>query len=112
VKQQPFREQEHPVLRLVEPGENVHVVAEAAGAKLMVTDRRLAVATGDRVALAITFDGLRRIQFDIERTRPATLVIVPEEASDEPQVLAIPPERFDEITRALAIIGHRLAETS
>jgi hypothetical protein len=82
-----------PALRLVEPGETVEVVAEAANAKLVVTDRRLAVASGERVALAITFDGLRRIQFDIERSRPATLVIVPEKASDEPQVLAIPPER-------------------
>ena len=104
-------ERDDPALRLVEPGETIEVVAEASNAKLVVTDRRLAVASGDRVALAITFDGLRRIQFDIERTRPATLVIVPEKASNEPQVLAIPPERFDEITRALAIIGRRLAAT-
>ena len=98
-----------PALRLVEPGETVEVLAVAANAELLVTDRRLAVASGDRLALDIAFDGLRRIQFDIERTRPATLVIVPEKASDEPQVLAIPPERFDEITRALALIGRRLA---
>ncbi len=105
-------EGDQPALRLVEPGETVEVVAEAAGARLVVTDRRLAVAAGERVALDITFDGLRRIQFDIERSRPATLVIVPEHASNEPQVLAIPPERYEEITRALALIGRRLAETS
>jgi hypothetical protein len=102
---------DHPALRLVEPGETVHVVAEAGAAKLMVTDRRLAVASDDRVALDITFEGLRRIQFDIERMRPATLVIVPENAADEPQVLAIPPDRYDEITKALAAVGHRLAES-
>jgi hypothetical protein len=111
VKDPAFDQQDHPALRLVEPGETVDVLAVAAGGKLLVTDRRLAVAVGERLALDIGFDGLRRIQFDIERTRPATLVIVPEKAADEPQVLAIPPERFDEITRALAIIGRRLAET-
>jgi hypothetical protein len=77
-----------------------------------VTDRRLAVATDDRVTLDIGFDALRRIQFDIERTRPATLVIVPEHPSHEPQVLAVPPSRYDEVTRALAFIGNRLAESS
>ena len=102
---------DHPALRLLEAGESVQVLTETEGAKLLVTDRRLAVTTDDRVVLAIGFDGLRRIQFDIERTRPATLVIVPESAANEPQVLAIPPERFDEITQALALIGRRLAET-
>ena len=96
-------------LRLLE-GETVTVLADAIGAKIVVTDRRLAIATDGRVALDIGFDGLRRIQFDIERTRPATLVIVPENAHDEPQVLAIPPDRYDVVTRALAVVGHRLAE--
>ena len=101
---------ELPGLGRLEEGEAVHVVAEAAGARLLVTNRRLAVAAEDRITLDIGFDGLRRIQFDIERRRPATLVIVPEHPADEPQVLAIPPERYDEITRALAVIGQRLAE--
>ena len=99
-------------LSFLEPDEHVEVIAETPGARLLVTDRRLAVATDDRVALDIGFEGLRRIQFDIERQRPATLVIVPELASHEPQVLAVPPSRYDEITRALAIIGRRLAEAS
>ncbi len=87
------------------------MIAEAAGAHLLLTDRRLVVAAGERVALDVAFPGLRRIQFDIERDRPATLVIVPEDPRQEPQVLAIPRERYDEITSALASIGHRLAET-
>jgi hypothetical protein len=103
-------EEQHPALHLVEPGESIEFVAETATAKVLVTDRRLAVAAGDRIALNITFEGLRRIQFDIERRRPATLVIVPEDAGDEPQVLAVPPDRYDEVTRALATIGRRLAE--
>jgi hypothetical protein len=98
----------HPALRRLEPGETVQAVARAADASLLVTDRRLAVADEDRLALDIPFDGLRRIQFDIERSRPATLVIVPEHPANEPQVLAVPPERFEEVTRALALIGSRL----
>jgi hypothetical protein len=98
----------HPALHRLEPGESVQAIARAASASLLVTDRRLAVADEDRLALDIPFDGLRRIQFDIERSRPATLVIVPEHPSNEPQVLAVPPERFEEVTKALAVIGSRL----
>ena len=67
------------------------------------------VAQEARVALDIAFSGLRRIQFDVERQRPATLVIVPEHPADEPQVLAIPPERYEAIASALTIIGRQLA---
>jgi hypothetical protein len=101
---------EHQGLRLLEAGESVHVLADAEGGKLLVTDRRLAITTDDRIVLDIGFSGLRRIQFDIERRRPATLVIVPESATHEPQVLAVPPDRYEEIAQALAVIGRRLAE--
>jgi hypothetical protein len=98
----------HPAFGRLEPGETVQAVAHAESASLLVTDRRIAVADEDRLALDIPFDALRRIQFDIERQRPATLVIVPEHPANEPQVLAIPPERFKEVTQALALIGSRL----
>ena len=42
--------------------------------RLAVTDRRLAVATDYRIALDLPYRKLRQIQFDVERTRPATLV--------------------------------------
>jgi hypothetical protein len=76
---------------------------------VIVTDRSVAIADDERVALHVPYEALRRIQFDIERDRPATLVIVPESPADEPQVLAIPPEHYDDVTRAVAIIGRRLA---
>jgi hypothetical protein len=98
-------------LGFLEPGETIAVIAETPAARLLVTDRRLAVATADRIALDVGFAALRRIQFDIERKRPATLVIVPENPSDEPQVLGIPPSHYDDVTKALAIVGRRLAET-
>jgi hypothetical protein len=98
-----------PVLQLLQSGETAQVVADTAGATLLVTDRRVVVASSDRVALDIPFPALRRIQFDVERQRPATLVIVPEHPADEPQVLAIPPERYEEVATALTIIGRQLA---
>jgi hypothetical protein len=109
VSNQPNIDPEHPALRLIQPGESLHLVAKTAGADLVLTDRRLAVAAGERVALDIAFEGLRRVQFDIERDRPATLVIVPEHPAQEPQVLVVPPDRYDEVTQAIAAIGHRIA---
>jgi hypothetical protein len=97
------------VLELLEPDETLRVCARARDAVLAVSDRRLIVAARERLALSVGFHELRRIQFDIERDRPATMVIVPEEAHHEPQVLAIPPEEFRATAEALALIGQQLA---
>jgi hypothetical protein len=94
------------VLSALEPGEAVRAHARSTSAVLAITDRRVVVADQHRVALAIPLDGVRRIQFDIERTRPATLVIVPEHANDEPQVLAIPPEAYQAAAETLVALGH------
>jgi hypothetical protein len=98
----------HPIMSTLEPGETVQSVVPTGGAGLVVTDRRVAVAAPERIALNVPFEGIRRIQFDIERQRPATLVIVPEHPRDEPQVLAVPRERYREAAAALTIIGERL----
>jgi hypothetical protein len=97
-----------PIAAILEHDEAVELVARARTHRIVVTDRRLAVADDDRVALHIPFPGLRRIQFDIERDRPATLVIVPQQPHDEPQVLAVPPEHYEDVARALVVIGLRL----
>ncbi len=98
----------HPILNELEPGETVQQVVRATSTRVLVTDRRIAVAQEDHVALNVEIQQVRRIQFDIERDRPATLVIVPEHPSDEPQVLAIPPETYDAVGEALAYVGRRL----
>ena len=99
-----------PSIRTVlDPDEAVHAQAEAVDAILAVTDRRLVVVDAQRVALNVPLDRLRRVQFDIERERPATLVIVPEHQSDPPQVLAIEPRGYRAACDALAVIGSRLA---
>ena len=106
---QPNEDVEQFFLEVLEPDEVLRVRARARDAIIAVSDRRLIVAARERVALSIGFDELRRIQFDIERDRPATMVIVPEEAHYEPQVLAIPPQEFKATAEALALIGLQLA---
>jgi hypothetical protein len=102
---------EPQLLHALEPGEQLRARARATDAVLAVTDRRLVVAAPQRIALAVPFGHVRRIQFDIERDRPATLVIVPESANDEPQVLSIPPEHYQAAAEALVVIGLELAES-
>ena len=75
----------------------------------MITDRRLAVASVVRLMLDVPIDNVRRIQFDIERLRPATLVVVPEHPADEPQVLAVQPEEYRGVAEVLVVLGERLA---
>ena len=94
---------------VLEPGEKIRYRARATDAVIAVTDRRLVVAASHRVPLAIPFNGLRRVQFDIERNRPATLVLVPELAHHEPQVLAIPPEHYQTTAEAMVALGLALA---
>jgi hypothetical protein len=99
--------------RLLDPGEQVHASAQADEGALVVTDKRVAVTVRpDRFDLDIPFEALRRVQFDIERKRPATLVIVPELPSDEPVVLVIPPDQYESVARALALLGQRLHEVA
>jgi hypothetical protein len=99
---------EHPVARRLRPGERIQAHIPVAATEIVVTDQRLAVSDEERLALDIEISALRRIQFDIERDRPATLVIVPDHALDEPQVLAIPPDQLPAVAEALAYIGQRL----
>ena len=100
-----------PIIRgALEPDETIHAQALAVEAVVAVTDRRIVVVDAERVALNVAIDRLRRVQFDIERKRPATLVIVPEHPDDPPQVLAIEPDSYRAACDALAVIGSRLAE--
>ncbi|HEY7525118.1 MAG TPA: hypothetical protein VH720_15830 [Candidatus Limnocylindrales bacterium] len=98
-----------PMLRLLRPDERLEVHTQVADGALAVTDQRMVLTDGNRVVMNLAFDDLRRIQFDIERRRPATLVVVPDGASEAPAVLNVPPERFDDVGRALAIIGRQIA---
>ena len=100
-----------PQLQLLDD-EEVVAHARAVEADIAVTNRRLAILEAERVALAVHLEELRRIQFDIEKGRPATLVIVPESPSNPPAVLSVPTEQYEPIARALVVIGQRLAQTT
>ena len=93
-------------------GETVHSVVEAIGATLSISDQRMQVSIPgvQRLQLDMPLSDLRRIQFDIERDRPATMVIVPIHVHNTPQVLAIPAAQYDLAARGLAHIGRFLAD--
>jgi len=95
---------------ILRPGEVLEGRADANGTVIAVTRERLVVAEGDGQVLDIGFDELRRIQFDIERGRPATVVIVPEHISNWPRVVSVPVQSLREAALVLARIGERLNE--
>jgi hypothetical protein len=101
-----------PLPHILRPGEVLEGHADANGTVIAVTKERLVVAEGDSPVLDIPFSELRRIQFDIERGRPATLVIVPEHITNWPRVVGIPIETLREAAFVLARVGERLNETS
>lgn len=107
--QEPIEDPEPSLLRILQPDEELHVQARAMDGIVAVTNRRLVVTTNDRVALDVAYEDLRRIQFDIERGRPATFVVVPDDPSNPPEVLAIPVSQYESAGRVLALIGQRIA---
>lgn|SRR6185503_8133294 len=101
-----------PVPHVLRPGEVVETHAVANGSVIAVTRERLIVAEGDKTVLDIPFDELRRIQFDIERNRDATLVIVPEHISNWPRVVSVHVPNLRETALVLARIGERINEVA
>ena len=97
-----------PVLHLLDVDEQVEHSLRSDATELRVTDRRLVVNGGVNIRLNIAFDELRRIQFDIEATRPATMVIVPHRADKFPEVLSIPRESLAEAALLLTFIAERM----
>jgi hypothetical protein len=112
---QPMLEQDstdhHDAVVPRSPDERVHAEIDTEDGRLLVTDRRLAISRGVRLALDLRFSELRRIQLDVERHRPATLVVVPESARHEPQVLPIPSDALDALAPAIAFIGRAIHES-
>lgn len=99
-----------PLPHILQPGEVIETVAEANGSMIVLTRERLIVVEGDKTVLDIPFAELRRIQFDIERGRDATLVIVPEHISNWPRIVSVPIPNLRETAIVLARIGERVNE--
>ena len=64
------------------------------------------------VAMSIRRVAISPEWFDIEKSRPATLVLVPEDADHGPQVLGVEPAEYEAMAGALVTIGRRLAESA
>ena len=101
-----------PMGNYLEQGETIEAKARAGDNTILVTDRRLVIEGDGRRLIDIPVDGLRRIQFDIEKRRPATLVFVPESVEHQPQVLTVSAEQYQEVGSTLAVIGVRLERVS
>ncbi len=91
------------------PAEDILAQASADGHVIVVTNDALTVASHDRLRLDVPIEEVRRIQFDIERERPATLVIVPDAPSSEPQVIMVQPDEYERVGHALAVLGMKMA---
>ena len=103
-------EDSHAFIRHLDLGqeEAVLVATTTERALVALTERRLIVREAERVALDLAIEDIRRVQFDVERGRPATFAIVPHSPLREPQVLAVPIDRLDAVSRMIAIVGQRL----
>lgn len=101
-----------PLPHILRPGEVVETQAVVEAFAIAVTRERLKVVEGDRTVLDIPFDEVRRIQFDIERRRDATLVIVPEHITNWPRVVSVPVPNLTETALVLARIGERINEAA
>jgi hypothetical protein len=88
--------------------ESVESQAHADGFLIAVTGQRIIATDDNRPVMDIEFAELRRIQFDIERDRGATLVIVPEHVRNEPRVFSVPLANLNETAVTLALIGRRM----
>jgi hypothetical protein len=100
--------QDHEILHLLFPGERVELRLDATSYELRVTDRRMLLTSAGTVRLDIPYERLRRIEFDLEAERPATLIIVPHLPADEPRILFIPHECLHHAAELLAFVGERL----
>jgi hypothetical protein len=99
-----------PLPHILQPGEVIETLAEVDGSVIALTRERLIVVEGDKTVLDIPFAELRRVQFDIERGRDATLVIVPEHISNWPRIVSVPIPNLRETALVLARVGERVNE--
>ena len=96
------------ILHVLQPGEELTIYARPRGTVIAVTDRRVILTDNDRVVFDLPFEGIRRLQFDLERGRPGTFSIVPESLAAEPQVLSVPLEEYEHMAAVAVRIGQRL----
>jgi hypothetical protein len=93
-------------------GDEIRVRGHATNGAFAVTDRRLLVS-GDRgLLLNVPFGTIRRVQFDLELGRPASIAFVSNDPRDEPVLLNVPPEQYAAVSELLLAIGRQLSALS
>lgn len=90
------------------PDERVHVMVETDEAVLALTDRRVIARDGQQGALDVPVTAIRRIQLDVEKHRPATLVVVPDDPGKGVVVLSVPSDQLAKVGDIVARIGAQL----
>ena len=101
-----------PIVAQLSGTETVRALVDGVDGRVVVTDHRLAVTDDRRIALNVELRKVRRIQFDIERRRPATMVIVPDDPLHQAQIVTVPPEQYDAAGSALAYVGRLIHDVA
>ena len=94
---------------LLHPGEELRATARAQDAYIAATSRRLIVIANESLAIDVPYKDLRRVQFDLERKRPATFVIVPDSPAHPARVLDIPWDEVPNVAQVLATMSEAFA---
>jgi hypothetical protein len=94
----------------LDPVPVIEIVVALPDATLTLSDGRLLVTRDPNVSMMVPIESIRRIQFDVEKRIPASIVIVPENALDEPQLLKVPAEFLGDVATIVAAVGARLAQ--
>jgi hypothetical protein len=90
---------------VLQPGERLRAQARGVDAHIAATDRRLVVVANENVALDVPYSELRRVQFDLERSRPATFVVVPSSQMYEARIVDIPWNEIPNVAAVLSVLS-------
>lgn len=101
-------EPDDPIRRHLDPDEAVRGVVDGTDGRLILTDHRVLVAESGRITLDVPIGNVRLIEFDVERQRPARVIIVPESPRHRPRELYVEPQQYDEVASMLQQLGPRI----
>ena len=96
-------------LQAISP-QDIRAQSSADGHVVVLTDELLRVGSGEEVHLDVPIGDIRRIQFDVERDRPATLVIVPDAAWRDSQIIMVEPKDYEGVAHVITVLGLMMAE--
>jgi hypothetical protein len=85
-------------------------IVQASEATVTLTEDRIDVRIGRRLRMTAAIDGLRRIEFGIEKGQPVTLILVPDSPDQTPQILTIPTDQYEAVATLLLTLAREIAE--